>query len=285
MLPQTLILTTGRVTYSQNFCIIHDLKWSLLWISQYLFVNTLYIKLCRNNWTNIRALSMNHWKIFSCLRQSELKDNVDTINDRDSKVPFNCIRIPTSHKTDFIFRNVTLKGMWCCSNPKTMRFILFWIQPNKRQGIFQCPYIKCLRNRSAPKKENKGPCVDPLTLRYFAIDFTGHIVLHFWADICKQIGLPVSLCLKCWNVNDIYSCFAYFCKLLNWINFFLDLVEFAVISPTRKKAKKLSVNMAARRRLLNFPQTVTFNDLTNWNKIFGVIGNRISGVLDKCWAP
>lgn len=61
--------------------------------------------------------------------------------------------------------------------------------------------------------------------------------------------------------------------------------DFADVSPMRKKAKKLRVNMARKSLLVYFPDAVKCNDLTNLCNIFGVIGRRTSGVPDNRCAP
>lgn len=57
--------------------------------------------------------------------------------------------------------------------------------------------------------------------------------------------------------------------------------DFADISPMRKKAKKLRVNMARKSLFAYFHDAVKCNDLTNLYNIFGVIARRTSGVPDN----
>lgn len=74
-------------------------------------------------------------------------------------------------------------------------------------------------------------------------------------------------------------------KLFIWITFFMLPRDFALISPTRKKAKKLRVNIALSMSLLYLVETVYLTAWTSFCNICGVMGSLISGVLDNCCAP
>lgn len=67
--------------------------------------------------------------------------------------------------------------------------------------------------------------------------------------------------------------------------FLCVLEDFADISPMRKKANKLRVNMARKRLLVYFLDAVKCNDMTNLCNLFGVKGRRTSGVPDNRCAP